>query len=481
MASDTPPAANPAGAAAGSEAAPAGGAQPAAPHPIPFALLNTGAGTSWDPASANVTLNVRLDGCICPSEASPEGARISYSHAVVLDEFIPDSVRHQLLQFLLHGDDSTGSQANGAVGSAPTEHHHQQQQPDQQQHQEQQQTGQQGGPEGPRQQPLPAARWERRTTDMAGAAPTWGVRQHVLRELASGRLPVMQEVHARLARLYPECDIAHLPSEAIQLAPGEAQAAAAQPHQQQQQQQQPDEQRQQQPGQGPGQEQQQQQRGQGPGPEQQQQQDDPAVDAARPSKRSRTADGGGTSSGAGGASSSVDCACFVANAAVAGDTFRYHVDADPTSFPDGSPWHAAYGDYFNGEPGRPLLASLLLYLNEEWRREWGADTLFLDGQTDTGIFVAPRPCRAVLFDQDIMHRVSAPSPAAGSQPRFSLVWKLALLPRLPGQALCLARPEWGPPVSFGSAARVDAVKRQLAAEQRQQQQQQRQQRQQDQG
>ena len=64
----------------------------------------------------------------------------------------------------------------------------------------------------------------------------------------------------------------------------------------------------------------------------------------------------------------------------------------------------------------------------------------------------------------------APLPAAvaGDRPRFSLVWKLALLPRQPGQALCLARPEWGPPASIGSAARVDAVKRQLAAEQRQQ-------------
>lgn len=39
---------------------------------------------------------------------------------------------------------------------------------------------------------LPADRWERRTTDMAGAAPTWGVKQHVLRELAEGRLPAMQ-------------------------------------------------------------------------------------------------------------------------------------------------------------------------------------------------------------------------------------------------------------------------------------------------
>lgn len=38
-----------------------------------------------------------------------------------------------------------------------------------------------------------------------------------------------------------------------------------------------------------------------------------------------------------------------------------------------------------------MLASLLLYLNDEWRREWGADTLFLDGQTDTGARRAGRP------------------------------------------------------------------------------------------
>ncbi len=61
-------------------------------------------------------------------------------------------------------------------------------------------------------------------------------------------------------------------------------------------------------------------------------------------------------------------------------------------------------------------------------------------------------------------RLPVPAAAAGGRPRFSLVWKLAFLPRQPGQALCLARPEWGPPVSFGSAARVDAVKRRLAAE-----------------
>ncbi|KAL4430009.1 hypothetical protein ABPG77_004379 [Micractinium sp. CCAP 211/92] len=439
MAADAGPAASP----AGREPEAAGSAAPS--HPIPFRLLDTGAGTSWDPASANVTLNVRLDGCICPSEALPP-ARISYSHAVVLDDFITDETRSQLLHFLLHGEDAACGTAGGRDGDRC---------PQQQQQQEQQLDPQQPEQHGAevRQALLPGARWERRTTDMAGGAPTWGVRQHVLQELASGQLPAMQEVHARLAKLYPECDIAHLPSEAIQLSTTGVQPAAAQPVRQQ------------------GQECEQPKDGgqhsaQGPG-----QQNEQEEDAARPSKRSRTAIGAGGAAFAPPATSAVNCACFVANAAVVGDTFRYHVDADPTSFPDGSPWHAAYGDYFNGEPGRPLLVSLLIYLNEEWRREWGADTLFLDGQTDTGIFVAPRPCRAVLLDQDIMHRVSAPSPAAGGRPRFSLVWKLALLPRRPGQALCLARPEWGPPMSFGSAARVDAVKRQLAAEQRQQQQQ----------
>lgn len=36
------------------------------------------------------------------------------------------------------------------------------------------------------------------------------------------------------------------------------------------------------------------------------------------------------------------------------------------------------------------------------------------------------------------------------------------LPRAAGQACCLARPEWGPPSSIGSAAHVDAVRRSLA-------------------
>ena len=81
-------------------------------------------------------------------------------------------------------------------------------------------------------------------------------------------------------------------------------------------------------------------------------------------------------------------------------------------------------------PGRPRLVSMLLYLNSSWPLSHGAETLFLDGATDTGIAVQPKPGRMVLMDQDITHRVSAPTKVAG-RPRYSLVWKLALLPKAP--------------------------------------------------
>lgn len=49
--------------------------------------------------------------------------------------------------------------------------------------------------------------------------------------------------------------------------------------------------------------------------------------------------------------------------------------------------------------GRPLLVSLLLYLDDTWPRQWDAETLFLDGDTDVGIAVRPKRYRAVLMDQ----------------------------------------------------------------------------------
>ncbi|PRW50819.1 hypothetical protein C2E21_5446 [Chlorella sorokiniana] len=382
MASEEP-AADAGAAAAGPRAAAAAAAAASLHHPLPFRLLPTGAPTDWDPASAEVTLNVRLDGCIVPSEASPEGARIAYSHAVVIDDFIDEGTRQQLLDFLLHGAPSSGTTGCTAGDS------------------------------------------------LEGSMP-------------DGSLPAMQEVHARLLKLYPECDIAHLPSEAIQLQQRQQQQQQQQQQQAQQQQQQQQAQQAQQP------EKQAAQHGGLLPPAAQQSQLEPEQQqhvGEPPAKRSRVERGtasspqpgdeeGHANGSSGGAEpraqAGVDCACFVANAAVAGDSFRFHVDADPTSFPDGSPWHAAYGDYFNGEPGRPLLVSLLLYLNSEWERDWGADTLFLDGASDTGIFVAPKPRRAVLFDQDIMHRVSAPLAAAGDL-QWSVSMSAAVLAGLAGQ------------------------------------------------
>ena len=150
------------------------------------------------------------------------------------------------------------------------------------------------------------------------------------------------------------------------------------------------------------------------------------------------------------------CTPFVANAAVHGNCFQWHVDADPSSFGPG-PWLGRYGDYVNGAPEKPLFVSLILYLDATWRREWDAETLFLDGTTDTGLLVSPRPRRAVLMHQDATHRVSAPSVLA-RRPRYSLVWKLVFERREKGaadQPETILRAEWGPPVRLPGAARPE--------------------------
>jgi hypothetical protein len=48
--------------------------------------------------------------------------------------------------------------------------------------------------------------------------------------------------------------------------------------------------------------------------------------------------------------------------------------------------------------------SLLVYLDASWPRSHDAETLVLDGGTDTGVFVRPKPGRAVLMHQDAVHR-----------------------------------------------------------------------------
>ena len=60
------------------------------------------------------------------------------------------------------------------------------------------------------------------------------------------------------------------------------------------------------------------------------------------------------------------------------------------------------------------------------------------------------------MDQDIMHRLSTPSPLA-NRPRYSLVWKLVFVPKNDKSAAQLNRCEWGAPTFFGSAAKVRAI------------------------
>eukprot|EP00808_Paulinella_micropora_P015331 g59744.t1 len=141
---------------------------------------------------------------------------------------------------------------------------------------------------------------------------------------------------------------------------------------------------------------------------------------------------------------------FVGNAPVYGEDFRWHVDADPSSFPP-CPWIFQYGSYVNHEPGKPLFVSMLIYLCKVWPRHFGGETLFLDDDTDTGILVRPKPFRMVLMDQDLLHRISAPSRFA-RQPRYTLVWKLLFFPKAyPDRPCSIAKPHWRL-TSFGSMA-----------------------------
>ena len=148
------------------------------------------------------------------------------------------------------------------------------------------------------------------------------------------------------------------------------------------------------------------------------------------------------------------CERYVANAAVAGDVFAWHLDADPSSMPP------PFGGYVNRERGKPLYVSAVLYLDADWPVDFGAESLFLDPPTGTGVFIRPKAGRVVLMDQDVPHRLSPPAACAG-RPRYSLVWKLLFCPRDGGQRCCIARPEWGRPIPFGSDARVAQLRRDL--------------------
>ena len=146
---------------------------------------------------------------------------------------------------------------------------------------------------------------------------------------------------------------------------------------------------------------------------------------------------------------------LTANAPTHGDSFNYHIDADPLQMPD-SPWSDVFGLYPNRSLGKPRFVSCLLYLNDEWNgEEWGAPTEFLDPPTEETVRVLPQPGRCVIMDQDISHTVVPPNSAAGKRPRYSLVWKLILHPRTEGQEMsdltCGNTVSWPDPIVIGSA------------------------------
>ena len=62
----------------------------------------------------------------------------------------------------------------------------------------------------------PEAKWERETADTHAAARTWGLRDHMLRQLEAEPSQAMLEINSRLARMYPEYDIALMPVEHMQ-------------------------------------------------------------------------------------------------------------------------------------------------------------------------------------------------------------------------------------------------------------------------
>ena len=146
---------------------------------------------------------------------------------------------------------------------------------------------------------------------------------------------------------------------------------------------------------------------------------------------------------------------LTANAPTHGDTFNYHIDADPLQAPP-SPWTDVFGRYPNRCAGKPRFMSCLVYLNDEWDDPFGAPTRFLDPPTQKIYDVKPTPGRVCIMDQDCSHTVTAPTEAAGKRPRYSLVWKLILHPKEPNQDMTKLdagdRPAWPKPILVGSAS-----------------------------
>jgi hypothetical protein len=145
--------------------------------------------------------------------------------------------------------------------------------------------------------------------------------------------------------------------------------------------------------------------------------------------------------------------CVLANAPSPGESqYGYHVDAEPATLAD-CEFVNSFGRFVNRSPGKPRLVSLLMYTNSSWDHTLdNGETLFVDDGSACGVLVAPKPGRVVLMDSDVRHRVQAPK-ASANKPRYSVVLKLAFLPRSQGSTPSLTKPieHKRSCVAFGSA------------------------------
>lgn len=384
-------------------------------------------------------LHARLEGRLVPTTSSSSAAgapahapaaaaaRLDRAHAAVIDNFVSEEVRAQLLSLVVFGpsgeewgqeddEDEDGGQNRRRIYDELS------------------------GSAG-----LPRPRWERRTADSAEDAEDedgsgdsgrrrlgWGLSSAAIDDLlrlasppssspSSSSSPpprALAEVGSKLCAMFPEHDCLWLPTESME----------------------------------------------GGGRFVQDDGEDGVEDGKEPSSLLSTSPP------------------LLANAASSSDAFSYHVDCDPDSSPaPGSPWHRAYGHYANGEPNSPLLVSLVLYLNESWRPAFAGETLLIDSTAGVGCAVLPRPRRALLLESDVLHKVCPPSSSgsdssnsAGNRLRFSLVFKLALCPKRrtsfsssfssSNNVNVLSRDWWGLPADLGSAKALSELVRRVGEE-----------------
>lgn len=135
--------------------------------------LRTLQGCAWDPASVRVAMNLEIDGAFVHTRVrgvETSRARFDSGHVVVLDNFIGDAERQDLLSLLTAPDHNITN-------------------------------------------PPPESKWERTLSDRPGLPETLGLQEWMIEELAAegpATVDAILQVQSRLAALYPEFVVSRL-------------------------------------------------------------------------------------------------------------------------------------------------------------------------------------------------------------------------------------------------------------------------------